>query len=316
MRILVGDIGGTNTRFAVYDQGQLSSLQTFLNTDVPCFDSLVERLVAAHPDCVAVSMGIAGPVVEQRVRMMNFNWTICGASLTESVGIPVRIFNDFHAQAFAVPYLADDAWVALDEIPQPERKNIAVIGAGTGLGEAMCIWTGDDWFPVAGEGSHVRFGPKDQRQIEVLTALLERWPEHVSVERIVSGPGIATVYDILKGQRAPHRDVILSDDPSAAISRLALEKSCEIAMETIDMFVDVLADEAASLALKCAAGSVYISGGIPPKILPIIEMRFRNAFHRKGRYRDYMTGVPIRVVTEPHLGLLGAGIAGLSSVTQ
>lgn len=309
VRILVGDIGGTNSRFAVYDGSSIGRLELYLNTDVEQIDDLVADLVNRNPDVAGVSIGIAGPVQDQTVRMINFDWTLSGTNLSHRLDKPVLLLNDFHAQAYAVPHLSPKSWISLDEIPQPERRNIAVIGAGTGLGEAMCVWTGEDWFPVAGEGSHVRFGPKDERQIQVLIKLLERWPDHVSVERIVSGPGIINVYDVLRGDMASHPLVSDSDNPAAAISKLALEKSCPIAIETIDMFVDVLADEAASLALKCAAGSVYISGGIPPKILPIVKARFRDAFHRKGRYRNYMQGVPIRIVTEPYLGLMGAGIA-------
>ena len=313
MRILVGDIGGTNSRFAVYDGSSIRRLDLYLNTDVDNIEDLVVDIVARNPDLSGVSIGVAGPVQDQQVKMLNFDWTLSGDALSQRIHMPVLLLNDFHAQAYAVPHLSSDAWIALDEIPQPERRNIAVIGAGTGLGEAMCIWTGESWFPVAGEGSHVRFGPKDERQIQVLIKLLERWPDHVSVERIVSGPGIINVYDVLRGDKEPHARVSNSNNRAAAISQLALERACSIAVETIDMFVDVLADEAASLALKCAAGSVYISGGIPPKILPIVKSRFRNAFHRKGRYRNYMQGVPIRIVTEPYLGLLGAGFAGLST---
>ena len=172
------------------------------------------------------------------------------------------------------------------------------------------MWvTACNFFAVAGEGSHARFGPKDERQIEVLMGLLERWPDHVSVERVVSGPGILNVYDVLRGEAERHPS-LANDDPSAAITELALSKECPVAVETIHMFVDVLADEAASLALKCAAGTVFVSGGIPPRILPIIQERFHEAFHNKGRYRSFMQEIPIRVVTEPYLGLIGAGIAG------
>ena len=209
---------------------------------------------------------------------------------------------------FAVPRLGPHQWEGLDELEPRSRGHIALLGAGTGLGEAVCIWTGQEYFPVAGEGSHGRFGPKDERQIELLRGLMARWPNHVSTERIVSGPGLVNTYDVLRGN-TPRHDRLGDMDPATAITELGLAGDCPVAVETLETFVDVFADEAASLALKCNATEVYLSGGIPPRIRPFIHDRFRTAFENKGRYHSMMQGIPVRLITEANMGLLGAGYA-------
>ena len=309
MRILVGDIGGTNTRLAAYDGCKISELATYKNDEVSNVYDLIRDYTQSRAPYAAVAFGIAGPVVGRQVGMMNRHWVINADEVEQIVKCPTRFLNDFHAQAFGLPALTDNQLVALDDIEFERHGHLALIGAGTGLGEALCIWTGQTWFPVAGEGSHGRFGPQNDRQIKVLMGLRARWPDHVSVERIASGPGILNVYDILRGD-APRHDRLAKGDPSAAITDLALEGSCPIAVETLEIFVDVLADEAASLVLKCNANAVFVSGGIPPRVLPFLKARFRAAFENKGRYRGLMQGVAARVVIEPYLGLIGAGVAG------
>ena len=170
------------------------------------------------------------------------------------------------------------------------------------------IWTGAGYIAVSGEGSHGRFAPKTPREHEVLLGLTKRWPDHVSVERVVSGAGLVNVYDVLRGHVA-RPEAMSSEDPAAVVTRLALEGRCPIASEVLNIFVDTLADEAASTALKCNASTVFIAGGIPPRILPILRARFRRSFENKGRYRRLMESVAAFVVTYPHSGLLGAGYA-------
>ena len=243
------------------------------------------------------------------IQMMNRAWSFDLTELETVFHCPVRMLNDFHAQAFALPRLSHEQLLPLDTVERRDHGHLALIGAGTGLGEALCIWTGSTWFPVAGEGSHGRFGPKDDQQIEVLMGLRKRWPEHVSVERVASGPGILNVYDILRGD-APRHSSLAHGDPSAAVTNLAIHNECAVAVRTLEIFVDVLADEAASLALKCNAKTVFISGGIPPRILRLLHSRFRKAFENKGRYRGLMQSIGVRVIIEPNIGLIGAGYAG------
>jgi glucokinase len=313
VRILVGDIGGTNTRLALFDGHALDMLSVHQNQEIHDIHTMVQDYASDHGPMDAVVLGIAGPVVGESVSMVNYHWTISAKRLRTTLDCPIRLLNDFHAQAFGVPHLANTGWIALDDIPYRTDTHMAVIGVGTGLGEAMCIWSPSGWLPIAGEGSHGRFAPQNENQIKVLRGLQERWPDHVSVERIVSGPGLLNTYDVLRGSTARHPD-LAEGDPSAAITGLALSGLCPIASRTLEVFVDVFADEAATLALKCAAGVVYLTGGIPPRLKDPMATRFRTAFENKGRYRQFMASIPVRLVTEPYLGLLGAGIAGAEMI--
>jgi glucokinase len=313
MKILVGDIGGTNTRLARFDGQRVLGLVSYKNADLEDLIQAVDAYRARHGDFDVACFGIAGPVIDQAVKMTNLGWQIRRDALVRALECPVRLVNDFHAQAYAAPHLTTEQLEPLDEIPRSTVGHIALIGSGTGLGEALCIWNGTTYFPVAGEGGHSRFGPRDDRELQVLLGLRQKWPGHVSVERVASGPGILNVYDALRGDTPRHKALGMGD-PSAAITGLALSKACEIAVATLEIFVDVLADESASLAMKCNASLVLVSGGIPPKILPILRERFRAAFEEKGRYRSLIEAMPVRVVVEPDFGLLGAGYAALEMI--
>ena len=264
MKILVGDIGGTNTRLATFDGDQVRSISSTRNAQIDDLESYALSYAAEHGPFDGACFGVAGPIVDGSVQMTNLGWKIEQSNLSCALKIPVHLVNDFHAQAHAAPHLTNSQLMALDDLEAPEQTHIALIGAGTGLGEAMCLWTGDGYFAVAGEGSHSRFGPGDDRQLEVLLGLRKRWPDHVSIERVVSGPGILNVYDVLRGENQRH-PALDAPDPSAAITELAMTDECPIAVETLKVFVEVLADEAASLALKCNAGTVLVSGGIAPR---------------------------------------------------
>ena len=308
MRILAGDIGGTNIRLATYASGALSAVETTSNTGQTSVDEALSRYFATHGPFDGIGLGVAGPLRGDVITMTNQAVRLDVESLTSRFECPVRLVNDFHAQAVAMPHLSAEDRVALGPHAEPIPGHYAVLGAGTGLGEAFLIWTGTAHVAVAGEGSHGRFAPKTPREFEVLTAFMKRWPDHVSVERVVSGAGMVDVYDVLRGDR-PRPEAMEHEDPAAVITRLGREGTCPIAVETLHLFVDTLADEAASLALKCNASTVFIAGGIPPRILPVMEARFRKGFEQKGRYRGLMETMATFVVTHPQSGLLGAAQA-------
>ena len=186
--------------------------------------------------------------------------------------------------------------------------NWVVLGAGTGLGEAFLVWDGKRHIPVAGEGSHARFAPKNEQEVGVLNWLMQQWPDHVSVERVVSGPGIINVYDALRGDTPRHAEM-RDGDPAVVITQHGLAGTCAHCVGALQIFVDTLADEAASMALKCNASTVFISGGIPPRIRPLMLERFRHAFDNKGRYRSAMENIGTYLVTSPDAGLIGAAEA-------
>ena len=243
----------------------------------------------------AACLGVAGPVRRGRAPMMNYPWVIDQIELEQITRSPVRLINDFHAQSLAILHLEESDIERLDDIPDGEPDAIVVLGPGTGFGEAFLTRTKAGWHVVAGEGSHGRFAPQSERHVELWRHLTTRWPEHVSVERIVSGPGIENVYDFVT-QGLPVDPRIGHTHRAANITELALSGACAHCVETIEIFVDVFADEAATMVLKCNADQVYLGGGIPPRILPFIRERFRKTFENKGRYRQMQEKVSIRVV--------------------
>ena len=308
MRCLAGDVGGTNSRLALYENGELLAQHWAKNSEYVELETILAEFIADHGRPDATCLGVAGPVRDGHVLMTNLGWETNASDLEAVTGSPVRLINDFHAQALAMPYLHSEDYVSLDEIGVGETSTIAVLGPGTGFGQGIAIKVGAQWTAIPGEGSHGRFAPQNKRQIGLLEGLMERWPEHVSVERIVSGPGLVNVYTYLRGDDAPHPDMDHTD-PAAVITREALANGCKYCVEALEIMVDVLADEAATVALKCLPDVLYLSGGIPPRIVPMLKTRFRRMFENKGRYRYVMETIPVRIVTHSAPGLVGARVA-------
>lgn len=307
MRCLVADIGGTNMRLAIY-----ADATCIARVDARTLDGVrgpIAALLQANPGVERICLAVAGPVQAGRATLTNVGATIDAAELSASLGVGVRVINDFHAQALAAAALGPDDMHAL-----PGRAGVAVdptacrvvIGAGTGLGEAVLVPCADGSTAViAGEGGHKRFAPRDAEALGLRAALSARFGSHVSVERVVSGPGIAATHRYLSGGDGP--DV----DP-AWITAEALRGGAPAAVKAVTVFIDALADEAANLALQCNAGAVYIGGGIAPRILPLLAPRFRAAFEDKGRLGAQLQGVPVFVITHPDPGLLGARLAAIA----
>lgn len=309
MVVLVGDIGGTNTRLAVFDGTQMLEKKAFRNSEMTGFDACLSAFLSEIDLQVSAAVfGVAGPVDSGRIQMTNLNWMIDESVLSDELGIPVGLLNDFHIQALGMTLLsaADYRLIGSSMAVNPNR--LAVIGAGTGLGEAIMMRHRGDWVVIPGEGGHKRFAPKNLREIELLRTLTERWPEHVSVERVVSGPGLVNTYDALRGdsKRHPRMDV---EDPAVVISEEALAGRCDFCEEVLDIFIDTLADEAANLVLQSRADCLYISGGIPNQLFPKLNSRFRLGFEAKGRYRALLEKTEVRVVSRANIALEGAALA-------
>ena len=307
MAVLVGDIGGTNTRLAIYEHNQMVHRASFLNADIASFDECLSQFLNTNSVVIdAATFGAAGPLARGRVEMTNLNWSLNERDLVNRLGVPVQLLNDFHIQALGTIGLTEQDYESIGDVRVDTPHQIAVIGAGTGLGEAFLTLTDAGWIVVPGEGGHKRFAPKNEREVELLRQLWVRFPEHVSVERVVSGPGVVNVFTALGGPDFKKRG---DRDPARTITEQALAESCELSVETLAIFVDTLADEAANLALQNRSDCVYISGGIPPRILPIVRARFREAFEAKGRYRKFLTQVEVRIVERDDMALEGAAYA-------
>jgi glucokinase len=284
---------------------------------------VVERFLAGRQlQPAAAAFGIAGPVLDGCVQATNLPWLVEESALSRSLGgIPVRLLNDLAALGHAILILpATDVETIHAGEPAPQGT-LAVIAPGTGLGEAFLVWEGGGYRALASEGSHTDFAPNDQLQAELLAWLRPRFG-HVSWERVGSGSGIPNLYAFLKDSgRFPElpwlaAQLAAAGDPVPVIVGSALENSSAICKAALDLFVAILAAEAGNLALKVLAlGGVYFGGGIPPRVLPLLRApAFRDAFAAKGRFAGLLERMPLRVITDPQAGLLGAARCALDAI--
>jgi glucokinase len=230
----------------------------------------------------------------------------------------VTLLNDLEATASAVPYLRPDDLRTLDSGQAQEHGAIAVIAPGTGLGESFLIWDGARYRACASEGGHAGFAPADARQIELLEFMREQF-DHVSFERVCSGNGMPFIYEFLKGKDAAPElaevatEIETGDDKARVIidSALDAKRPSPLCAATLELFVSILAAEAGNLALKVlATGGVYLGGGIPINILPVLEERFVEAFRQKGRFSHLLMLIPIHVMRSD-AALIGVAVRGL-----
>lgn len=316
--LLIGDIGGTNARFALADPDQpgYSQEQTFRCGDFQTAEQAVTRylemLGAPAPD--AICLAAAGPVVDGRVRFTNNNWGLDTRDLAKAFGIDrVRLLNDFAAIAYALPLLQEDDCLDIGLLPgRPlggRDFTVGVLGPGTGLGAAGLVGRGGSVIPIVGEAGHLGFAPETDLQMQVLSQLRERF-ERVSDERLLSGPGLENIYAALCG---------LHDEPIASLAAADIFASGaantnERASEALQLFFEVLGQAAGNLALMLGAeDGIYIAGGIVKRDPALLaNSRFRTGFERKGRHRSLMEKIPTHVIMHPEPGLLGAGYCARS----
>jgi glucokinase len=323
--ILAGDVGGTNTRLALYDPRDLRrplAIHRYGSRDFDSLQTIVERFFA---DCggslrerlpTRAGFGVAGPVGGAVVRLTNLPWAIDAARVRARIGLErVTFINDFAANCLAVPHLTPaDLHPIGGGTPEP-RGPIAVLGAGTGLGEGFLVHTGADYLVVPSEGGHTDFAPRNALEMRLLAHLCETLPR-VSWERVLSGQGLVQLYRFFRDREGlPEspavRAEMRAEDPAAVISRHALARSDAPCERALDLFCALYGAEAGNLALKVLArGGVYLAGGIAGKIIPrLAEGGFRQGFEQKGRYTAFLQGVPTYVIVHAQPGLLGAAIA-------
>lgn len=317
--LLIGDIGGTNARFALAtpDKPGFHSLLELEVEQFPTADDAISLYLdetgARRPD--AVCLAAAGPVIDDAVDMTNNHWEISAAAISENFGTSaVRLLNDFCAIAYSIPFLAESDSVAIgseEHFRLPEGDcNIAVLGPGTGLGIAGLRRQGGTLVPITGEGGHVGFAPETALQIEVLQVMRRKF-DRVSTERLVAGSGLPDVYAALATIRGESRV------PLTAAEIFAAAPTDKIAAETVDLFFEMLGQVAGDLALTLGAfDGVFVAGGIAKRYPEILERsRFRAAFESKGRYRPVLERIATRLITHGQPGLLGAAYAVLDVST-
>lgn len=318
--ILAGDIGGTKTNLALFEVCdntlKVHTQMQFASRD---FSSLTDVIIAFSkqsliPKIDAACFGIAGPVVDGRCKTTNLPWDVSTKDLQEHLGTQkVRLMNDLEATAYGMLYLPEDEFVNLNPTGRKVEGNCAVIAAGTGLGEAILYHDGRDYHPIGSEGGHCDFAPVTPQQDALLAWMRNRYPGHVSFERILSGPGIYTLYEFLNESGfAPQPTAMIhlaeGEDKSAMVSECALKAQDPLCLETLRLFVEIYGAEAGNLALKSMSlGGVYIGGGIAPKILPILtNQNFMNAFASKGRFEELLRGMQVKIALNQETALIGA----------
>jgi glucokinase len=317
---VIGDIGGTHTRLSLLAptgravRHEVLDSRKYASLEAAVRDFL--RPVKPSPKVRSAAFGIAGPVVAGRVATTNLPWVVDAKVLSRKLSIKrVTLLNDLVALALGTLQVPRRKLHVIGEAGAPKKRgaNVAVIAAGTGLGEALLLWDGERFVPSATEGGHTDFAPRDDVQVELFQFLRTRFG-HVSWERILSGQGLANLYDFFRqakgvGEAAENvHEIAESPDRNAAISTLGLEGRSEAASRAVELFASIYGAEAGNLALKSLAiGGVYVCGNIASILLPVIERGgFRRAFIDKGRFMPLMERIPLAVVTDSDVGLAGA----------
>ena len=314
--ILAGDIGGTKTNLGLFDIQQ-DKLTKVSDKRYPSHEHKgLEEIVAdflqvtgAKPDCA--SFGIAGPVVDYRVRTGNLPWIVDGATMAKQLGLErVRLLNDLEAAAFGISVMTPADLESLHAGVSAPQAPRAVIAAGTGLGEAILFWDGTKHLPTATEGGHADFAPQTAQQADLWKYIKSR-SEFVSAEMILSGRGFKTLHEFLDPTvRHPGFDDT-SVDPAAEITRRALAKECPVCMAAMSLWIDIYGSEAGNLVVRTVArGGLYIAGGIALKVLPLLrDGRFITAMQHKEKMTDFLVQVPVQVVLDEECPLKGAAYA-------
>jgi glucokinase len=302
-RVLLADIGGTNARFSLAERDEIGPIEHFKVTDFSSATDVIAafltRRAGGSPE--AAVLGVAGPVENNRCTITNSGWMIDGSDLQTRFGFKVvHLLNDFAATAWSLPALQPS-----DLLPVGPQRPIAgapmlVLGPGTGFG-AACLFPGVPFAAVT-EAGHATLSATSESEERVIGQLRQRF-EHVSVERVLSGSGLANLYQALAaidGVTVPCRD-------PAEITRAALDDSCNVSRAALDLFCSLLGAVAGNLALTfCARGGVYIAGGIVPRFAGrLAESKFRKQFESKGRYEPYLQSIPTNIILHPDSTFVG-----------
>ncbi|MFZ1397664.1 MAG: glucokinase [Candidatus Promineifilaceae bacterium] len=324
--LLAGDIGGTKTVLALFSTAESVDtlhplhLQTFPSGRFSSLEAIIAQFLQDKAVTVeAATFGVAGPVVNGRSQITNLPWIIDAANIGQTFRIEkVALLNDLEAIATAVPHLqANDLATINDGTPTPGGA-IAVIAPGTGLGEAFLIWDGQRYQAHPSEGGHATFAPTNADQ-RAMQAYLETKFNHISFERVCSGSGIPNLYNFWRQDgRFPEpawlrEQIDQAEDPTPVIVEAGLAKTADICAATVEMFVDILAGEVSNMALKVlSTGGVYLGGGIPPRLLNLLQTeRFCSQFADKGRFTTLLKNMPVQVICNPQVALLGAAWGGM-----
>ncbi len=314
--VVVADIGGSNARFAVADQDtlQLANFASYRCAEFPSITEVAQKYLSGLPTPPKVAaVAVAGPTGGEVVQLTNSTWTFRVSELRAALELQeLLVLNDFEALAYALPCLEASDLHQLGGTEPVEHATKAVLGPGTGLGVAGLAWSPSGWLAVPSEGGHSTFAAKDAHELALVERLIAG-RGHLSVERVVSGPGIVDVYRALAemhGHTAPQLR------PAEVVTR-ARSGADPLAREAIELFVTWLGRFAGDVALFFGArGGVYLGGGIAPKLIDFLSAgEFRRSFEAKGRMASYLTAIPVYVILSDDAALKGAA-AALATLIQ
>jgi glucokinase len=299
LHLLAGDVGGTKTLLrCVGADGETVLEARYDSTAFATFDDLlIEFTTRLGLPVDTACFAVAGPVLDGRAELTNLGWIMEAARVGAAFGIGrVAIINDFYAIALGVPLLGDGDLLSVHAGRRNRSGPIGILGAGTGLGEAIVTWTNGVHHVLPTEGGHADFAPQDAEQARLFLHLHERYG-HVSWERLLSGMGLVNIFTFLGG-----------DDIDPAEIAECATRGDDRARRAVAIFVDLYGAEAGNLALRVlASGGIYLAGGIAAKNLPwFTDGRFVQAFLRKGRFRELMETIPVDLIVNEEVGLLGA----------
>jgi glucokinase len=322
--ILAGDVGGTSTRLAFFERHgeRLKPVfdKTYHSLNYKSLEDIIRDFLTteqAHAGLAGspeyACFGIAGPVKRRRAELPNLGWVVKADVIEAELDIsPVGLINDLEANAYGIAELQPQDFLTLNAGEANSTGNAAIISAGTGLGEAGFYWDGRQHRPFASEGGHTDFAPRSEVEVELLRFLWTKL-ESVSYERVLSGPGIYNIYQFFRdtGRGRENSSIateMRTQDPSAVISRAALDGQCALCEQALDLFVSIYGAEAGNLALKnMATAGVYIGGGIAPKIIQKLKnSAFLTSFTTKGRMKPFLEAIPVQVILNDKAALLGA----------
>jgi glucokinase len=308
MKIVAGDVGGTKVLLQLVDVSKAGRIvaeeQRYESSAYVTFDEILGAFVKKHVagPIEAACFAVAGPVFADRAEVTNLAWSLDGMELGRKFSIGrVSLINDFYAVALGVPMLAPADSLVLNAGIPVQFAPIAILGAGTGLGEANLVHDGVKWNVLPSEGGHADFAPQDEEQTRLFLALHTKYG-HVSWERLLSGMGLVNIHNFLTGKDRPYDETL-----PVEIAK-ALASGDPFAARTFAIFVDVYGAEAGNMALRLLArGGVYLGGGVAEKnIDQFTDGRFMQAFLRKGRFQQILAAIPVNLITNPKVGLLGA----------
>jgi glucokinase len=300
MRLLAGDIGGTKTLLRCVDaDGSVVKTTRYESAAWPTFEDLLRDFFSEgiSGPIDSACFAVAGPVLQRRAEVTNVGWIIEESALTAAFSIPrVTLINDFYAVGLGVPLLQPADLLSIQEGQRDRTAPIAILGAGTGLGEALVVNIGGTHHVIPGEGGHADFSPQDEEQARLFLHLQKIYG-HVSSERVVSGTGLVNIFTFLAGEEIDAADIAERADAGDPL-----------AVRAFAMFVDAYGAEAGDVGIRTLArGGVYLAGGVAAKnIRWFTDGAFVDAFNRKGRFSDVMRSIPVDLILNEQVGLVGA----------